>query len=75
MPLWALIMSTFKMRQGLTPREVQILELVAALGLSNKEIGHRLGIAEPTVRDHMHRIYRTLKVTPCNGNPRVLLVR
>ncbi|MCL4782458.1 MAG: response regulator transcription factor [Bryobacterales bacterium] len=39
----------------LTARETQIVSLIAE-GLSNKEIGERLGIAEKTVRVHMTHI-------------------
>jgi DNA-binding NarL/FixJ family response regulator len=39
----------------LTDREVEVLRLLAA-GCSNREIGHRLGIAENTVRIHVSRI-------------------
>lgn len=39
----------------LTARETQIVSLIAE-GLSNKEIGDRLGIAEKTVRVHMTHI-------------------
>lgn len=39
----------------LSPREVQVLRLVAA-GHANARIARELGIAEDTVRSHMHRI-------------------
>jgi len=39
----------------LTPREYQVLELVA-LGLTNKEISVRLVISENTVRSHLRSI-------------------
>src|SRR5260221_9076516 len=35
----------------LTPREVEVLALVL-LGLGNKEIGKRLGLAEQSIKDH-----------------------
>lgn len=38
----------------LTPRERQVVLLVAE-GAKNREIAERLGIAEPTVKDHVHR--------------------
>lgn len=39
-----------------TPREVEVLYLVAD-GLTDKEIGGRLGIAISTVRTHLRRMY------------------
>jgi DNA-binding CsgD family transcriptional regulator len=42
---------------GLSPREVQILELVAE-GLSNREIGERLSISEHTAANHIRSILR-----------------
>jgi DNA-binding CsgD family transcriptional regulator len=38
------------------PRVVEILDL-AALGLSDKEIARRLGLAHRTVRSHLERLY------------------
>lgn len=43
----------------LTPRELQVVELVAA-GHSNKEIAARLGLSESTVRVHVASIGRRL---------------
>jgi DNA-binding NarL/FixJ family response regulator len=45
----------------LTPREVQIAGAVAS-GLRNKEIADKLGIAEGTVKIHLHVIYEKLKI-------------
>lgn len=47
--------------EKLTPRELEVLELLAE-GLSNKEIGGRLGIAEKTVRIHVSRVLDKLGV-------------
>jgi len=45
--------------QPLTPREVEILALVAE-GLSNKAIASRLGISDQTVKFHVSAIYGKL---------------
>jgi DNA-binding NarL/FixJ family response regulator len=42
---------------GLSPREAQILALVAR-GLSNREIGAELSISEHTVANHVRAILR-----------------
>jgi DNA-binding NarL/FixJ family response regulator len=47
-------------RAGLTQREVEIMELVAA-GLGNRAIATRLFISEKTVKNHIHSIYRRLR--------------
>jgi DNA-binding CsgD family transcriptional regulator len=44
---------------GMTPRELQILELMAE-GLSNKEIGARLFVSENTVKTHLSRVFGKL---------------
>jgi len=46
----------------LTPREVQILELIAD-GLNNREIGERLFLSLHTIKNHVHKILRKLKVS------------
>jgi DNA-binding NarL/FixJ family response regulator len=48
-------------RKTLTVREVEVLQLVAR-GLSNREGGSELAIAEGTVKSHIHRILRKLRV-------------
>ncbi len=45
----------------LTQREGEILQQVAA-GLANKEIAHRLGISERTVKNHLSNIMEKLHV-------------
>jgi len=45
----------------LTPREMQMVRLVAG-GLRNREMSRQLAISEGTVKTHLHRVYRKLKV-------------
>ena len=44
---------------GLTPRELEILELIAE-GLSNKEIAERVYVSENTVKTHSSRVFEKL---------------
>ena len=44
---------------GLTPRELEMLELIAA-GLSNKEIAERVHVSENTVKTHSSRVFSKL---------------
>jgi DNA-binding CsgD family transcriptional regulator len=44
---------------GITPREMEILELIAA-GLSNREIAGRLFVSENTVKTHSGRLFDKL---------------
>jgi DNA-binding NarL/FixJ family response regulator len=53
--------STTIVAPGLTERERQIALLINQ-GLSNKEIGVRLGITVPTVKNHVHSILEKLHV-------------
>lgn len=46
---------------ALSRRQRQIMAMVAE-GLANKEIAHRLGIAEGTVKAHIHAVFRALGV-------------
>jgi DNA-binding CsgD family transcriptional regulator len=46
---------------GITPREHQILGLIAE-GLSNREIGERLFVSENTVKTHSSRLFDKLGV-------------
>jgi DNA-binding NarL/FixJ family response regulator len=47
--------------EGLSPREREILELVAA-GLPNKQIAARIGLTDGTVRWHLRHVYNKLHV-------------
>ena len=47
--------------QGLTQRELQVLQL-AADGLANKEIAERLVISQKTVKNHIANIFSKLQV-------------
>lgn len=53
--------ATRDMAKILTPRELQIAGAVAS-GLRNKEIADKLGIAEGTVKIHLHVIYEKLNI-------------
>ena len=44
---------------GITPRELEILEAIAA-GLSNREIAERLFVSENTVKTHAARLFDKL---------------
>lgn len=47
--------------EPLTEREVEVLRYVA-IGLSNREIGQQLSIAQGTVKQHLSNVYRKLGV-------------
>ncbi len=49
-------------REELTPQELQIA-LMAAEGLTNREIGQRLYLSHRTVSSHLYRIYPKLDIT------------
>jgi two-component system, NarL family, response regulator len=54
-------LSERQQRNGLSAREVEILELLSK-GLTNKAIGQALGISKYTVRNHVNRILEKLEV-------------
>ena len=47
---------------GLSKREREVLQLLTE-GLSNRDIGNRLTLAEPTVKMHVKSVYRKLGVS------------
>jgi two-component system NarL family response regulator len=49
-------------RSNLTPREHEVLQLVAK-GLTNKEIGRAIGISDNTARNHVNSIIEKLEVS------------
>jgi len=53
--------SKLEVAQVLTPREIEIVKLVA-LGLRNSEVAKRLFISEGTVKMHLHNIYNKLNL-------------
>lgn len=54
------VIPTVKMSSLLTPREIQVLELVRE-GLSNSEIGVRLSVSVMTAKNHVQNIRTKLK--------------
>jgi two-component system NarL family response regulator len=50
------------MRANLTPRELEILKMLSK-GLTNKQIGHALGISENTAKNHVNNIIDKLEVS------------
>lgn len=49
----------FVMRTGLSPRESDVLRALVK-GVSNREIGHELGVEEVTIKLHLRRIYKKI---------------
>ena len=48
--------------ESLTPQELQIA-MLAATGLSNKQIGNRLYMSHRTVGAHLYRVFPKLGIT------------
>jgi DNA-binding NarL/FixJ family response regulator len=60
--------------ERLTPRELEILELISA-GMSNTAIAGRLSVMERTIESHIARIFAKLGLSPGpEENRRVLAV-
>jgi DNA-binding NarL/FixJ family response regulator len=53
--------TTKEFYDGLTPREIEILKLLAA-GMANKQIAYKLKISEKTVRNHVSNTYEKLGI-------------
>ncbi len=49
------------MQQSLTPREWQVFELIVHEGLTNREIGERLGITERVVKFHSTNVLHKMR--------------
>jgi DNA-binding NarL/FixJ family response regulator len=62
LPLPITAMTTSLEEHGLTPRQIDVLQMLAQ-GCSNKEIARRLEMADGTVRTHINAVFRALEVT------------
>ena len=47
---------------GFTAREREVMDLVAQ-GLSNQDVAEKLAVSIKTVKNHLHRVFRQLRVT------------
>ena len=52
--------------QVLSPRQTQVLKLIAS-GMSNKQVGRRLGISERTVETHREQLMNRLDIRGTAG--------
>jgi two-component system, NarL family, response regulator len=50
------------MRANLTSRELEILKMLSK-GLTNKQIGHTLGIGDNTAKNHVNSIIEKLELS------------
>jgi DNA-binding CsgD family transcriptional regulator len=50
-------------QRQLTPRQGQVLDLIVREGLSTKQIGSRLGLAETTAKTHVNALLRIFGVS------------
>lgn len=56
------LMNSENTRAVLTDRERQIMRLVSE-GLSNKQIGRRLNVADGTIKVHLHHVFQKLEIS------------
>jgi two-component system, NarL family, response regulator len=73
-PIPSVIAERLASRIGLSPREVDVLELIAE-GQRNKEIAHTLGITQETVQTHIKRLFVKLNVSDRTAAVTVALSR
>lgn len=73
-PTIAVSLARNQERDRLTPRELEVLELVAQ-GMSNKEIAVRIGRTGETVKIHLKSVFAKLKVTTRTEAARVAVGR
>jgi DNA-binding NarL/FixJ family response regulator len=57
----ALRLAEYPEKSDLTPREIEVLQLVAH-GMSNKEIASAIGRTDETVKVHLKNIFARLEV-------------
>jgi two-component system NarL family response regulator len=73
-PIPAVVAQRLASRVGLSPREVDVLELIAD-GRRNKEIADALGITQETVQTHIKRLFVKLDVNDRTAAVTVALSR
>ena len=49
-------------RARITPKQMEVLRLIAKTGYTNAEAAVTLGVSEQTIKNHKARIYRNLGV-------------
>jgi len=54
-------MEFFALRQSLSPRQVEMLALIAE-GMDNKTIARQLGISDKTVKNHLTMLFKRINV-------------
>ena len=73
-PAVAASLARYRANDHLTPRELEVVELMAR-GLSNKEIASAIGRTDETVKIHLKSVFAKLKVTTRTEAVRVALTR